>query len=74
VASGALRPVDTRLAARTLLASDEATQNWFRSDPQAAYDAEAVADHQAELTLRGLLADGSTFPSVRAEALAALGR
>ena len=26
-------PVDTRLAARTLLAADEATQNWFRSDP-----------------------------------------
>ena len=31
VASGELRPVDARLAARTLLAGDEATQNWFRS-------------------------------------------
>jgi TetR/AcrR family transcriptional regulator len=74
VASGALRPVDTRLAARTLLAGDEATQNWFRSDPHTAYDAEGVADHQAEVTLRGLLADASTFPAVRAEALAELGR
>ena len=30
VASGELRRVDARLAARTLLAGDEATQNWFR--------------------------------------------
>jgi TetR/AcrR family transcriptional regulator len=72
VASGELRPVDTRLAARTLLAADEATQNWFRSDPRPDHDAEAVADHQAEVTLRGLLADPSTFPAVQADAMANL--
>jgi AcrR family transcriptional regulator len=70
VRSGELRLVDTRLAARTLLAADEATQNWFRSDPQQGYDAGAVADHQAEITLRSLLADPSTFPVIRAEATA----
>jgi AcrR family transcriptional regulator len=73
VASGALRSVDTRLAARTLLAADEATQNWYRTDPDAGYDAAAVADHQAEITLRGLLVDAATFPAVREAAMAALG-
>jgi TetR/AcrR family transcriptional regulator len=68
---GALRPVDARLAARTLLAGDEATQNWLRSDPSGDYDAVAVADHQAEVTLRSLLADPSEFPAVRDAALAA---
>ena len=46
---GELRPVDARLAARTLLAGDEATQNWFRSDRRAGYAAEEVADHAAEV-------------------------
>jgi hypothetical protein len=31
-----------------------------------------VADHQAEVTLRGLLADPSTFPAVQADAMANL--
>jgi len=69
VRTGELRSVDTKLAARTLLAADEATQNWFRSAPQADYDPASVADHQAEVTLRSLLADASTFPAVRARAL-----
>lgn len=73
IRSGALRPVDTRLAARTLLAADEATQNWFRSGTQPGYDAETVADHQAEVTVRSLLADPSTFAAIRAEATAAAG-
>ena len=34
-ATGELRPVDARLAARTLLAADEATQHWFRTGPAA---------------------------------------
>jgi AcrR family transcriptional regulator len=73
VRSGALRRVDTRLAARTLLASDEATQNWFRSDGEHGYDAVAVADHQAESTLRSLLADLSTLATVLAEVRVAAG-
>jgi TetR/AcrR family transcriptional regulator len=57
VASGELRPVDARLAARTLLAGDEATQNWYRSTAGGEHDAEAIADHVAEVAVRGLLAD-----------------
>jgi TetR/AcrR family transcriptional regulator len=69
VADGSLRPVDTRLAARTLLAADEATQNWFRSDPDG-YEPAAVAEHQAEVTLRSLLADPSSFVTIRDAAVA----
>jgi AcrR family transcriptional regulator len=68
--TGELRAVDTRLAARSLLAGDEATQNWFRSAPGAGYTAEQVADHVAESALRSLLADPSGFEAIRADALA----
>jgi AcrR family transcriptional regulator len=68
VASGELRKVDARLAARTLLAGDEATQNWFRPADAAGYDAEAVADHVAEVALRSLLADPSSYDAVAARA------
>lgn len=57
VASGELRPVDPRLAARSLLAADEATQNWFRPLGSSGYTAEQVADHVAGATVRSLLAD-----------------
>jgi AcrR family transcriptional regulator len=73
VADGSLRTVDTRLAARTLLAADEATQNWFRSDPQG-YAPRAVADHQAEVTLRSLLADPASVPAVREAAATPVGQ
>lgn len=56
VASGELRPVDARLAARTLLAADEATQNWYRSPDRGRYDAEAIADHVADVAVRSLAA------------------
>lgn len=56
VASGELRPVDPRLTARSLLAADEATQNWFRPAGASGYTAEQVADHVADLAVRGLLA------------------
>lgn len=69
-ATGELRPIDPRLAARTLLAGDEATQNWFRSSHDDGYTAEQVADHVAESALRSLLADPSGFDAVRDEALA----
>ncbi len=54
IANGELRAVDARLAARTLLAGDEATQNWFRSSGEAQYSAEQVADFVAEMAVRGL--------------------
>jgi AcrR family transcriptional regulator len=69
-ATGELRRVDPRLAALTLLAGDEATQNWFRSAHDDGYTAEQVADHVAEVALRSLLADPSDFDAVRDEALA----
>ncbi|MGE3621875.1 MAG: TetR/AcrR family transcriptional regulator [Acidimicrobiia bacterium] len=55
VASGELRPVDAGLAARTLLANDEATQNWIRTGGGPYPDA-AVAAHVAETAVRALLA------------------
>ncbi|HMJ79091.1 MAG TPA: TetR/AcrR family transcriptional regulator [Iamia sp.] len=57
VASGELRPVDPRLAARSLLAADEATQNWFRPLGTSGYTAEEVADHIATTAVRSLLPD-----------------
>lgn len=55
VASGELREVDPRLAARSLLAADEATQHWYRPEGSSGYTAEQVADHVAEATVRSLL-------------------
>jgi AcrR family transcriptional regulator len=70
IASGELRPVDPSLAARTLLANDEASQNWFRTDQRAGYDAATVADHVAEAAVRSLLADPATYPDVARRASA----
>ena len=79
IESGELREVDARLAALSLLANDEATQNWFRpvagrrlagrDDPVLGdYTAEEVADHTAEMALRHLLARPATVEAVRARA------
>ncbi len=68
VASGELRAVDPRLAARSLLAADEATQNWFRPLGSSGYTADEVADHVAASTLRSLLAEPATYEQVRAAA------
>jgi TetR/AcrR family transcriptional regulator len=57
VASGELRAIDARLAARTLLAADEATQNWYRSPDGSGYDAESIAEHVADAAVRSLVAD-----------------
>jgi AcrR family transcriptional regulator len=69
-ACGELRALDARLTARTLLACDEATQNWFRSSHDDGYTAEQVADHLAETALRSILLHPERFPAIRAEALA----
>jgi len=67
--SGELRTVDSQLAARTLLASDEATQHWFRSDP-GVHTAEELADHVADFALRALLVEPHRADAVRRSALA----
>lgn len=64
VASGELRPVDARLAARTLLAADEATQHWFRTEARGDYTAEVIARHVADVGVRGLLADPTSLDSL----------
>jgi AcrR family transcriptional regulator len=68
-ATGELRAVDPRMAARTLLANDEATQNWFRGGG-ADTTAEALADHVAESAVRGLLVDPATADEARRAASA----
>lgn len=74
VAGGELVEVDPRLAALTLLANDEATQNWRR--PVGArgqleddgYPAAEVAEFVADLAVGGLLRDRGTLAALRAEA------
>jgi AcrR family transcriptional regulator len=79
IEAGELREVDPRLAALTLLANDEATQNWFRpvgdyrlagrADPVLGdYTAEEAADHVAEMALRHLLVRPASVDAVRARA------
>ena len=79
IRSGELREVDARLAALTLLANDEATQNWFRpvagrrlagrDDPALGdYTPEEIADTVAETALRCLLVRVATVDAVRARA------
>jgi AcrR family transcriptional regulator len=74
VREGELLPVDPRLAALTLLANDEATQNWHR--PVGAlrqleddrFEVDEVADFVADLALGGLIADRRRLTAVRREA------
>jgi AcrR family transcriptional regulator len=81
IRTGELREVDARLAALTVLANDEATQNWFRpvagrrlagrQDPALGdYTPEEIADAVAETALRCLLARVGTIDAVRARAAA----
>jgi AcrR family transcriptional regulator len=79
IGDGELRDVDPRLAALTLLANDEATQNWFRpvagrrlagrrDDALGDYTAEEIAEHVAEMALRHLLVRSASYEAVRARA------
>jgi TetR/AcrR family transcriptional regulator len=74
VAAGELVDVDPRLAALTLLANDEATQNWHRPVGAAGqleddgYDPESIAAFLADLAVGGLLRDRARLAAVRAEA------
>jgi AcrR family transcriptional regulator len=58
VANGELRAVDAGLAARMLLAIDEATQNLLRiPEGGAPYEPDELAEHVATAGVRSLLAD-----------------
>lgn len=79
VADGSLVTEDARFAALTILANDEATQNWFRpignrrlrtaEDGASGYQPEQIATKLADVTLRGLLSDGAELAVVRAAAM-----
>jgi AcrR family transcriptional regulator len=79
IAAGELRDVDARLAALTVLANDEGTQNWFRpvagrrlagrSDSALGdYSAEEIAEQAAEWVLRSLLVRSASYDAVRSRA------
>ena len=61
-----LLPVDARLAARTLLAADEATQHWFRTETRGDYTAEVIAQHVADVGVRGLMVDPGALDAILA--------
>ena len=52
VQRGELRPVDPRLTALTLLANDEASQNWYRNE--STYSASEIAMFLADLAVTSL--------------------
>jgi TetR/AcrR family transcriptional regulator len=64
---GVFLPVDAELAALTILANDEAVQNWYRpsSGPTAArLSPSAIGGFVADLALRALLVDVDLLASV----------
>jgi AcrR family transcriptional regulator len=84
IEAGEFREVDARLAALTVLANDEATQNWLRpigghrlagrSDPVLGdYTPEEAGDLVAEVALRYLLVRPATVDAVRTRARAFIG-
>ncbi len=76
VANGSFVDVDAHLAALTVLANDEAAQNWYRpvgARRLTSRDGSAAADYRpedvgaflADHTLRALLADPGRLPEIR---------
>jgi hypothetical protein len=74
VESGELREVDPQLAALTILANDEATQNWMRVDTKRSaaspsqFGRHAIEGFLADLTVRGLLTAPRDIDRVRRRA------
>ena len=74
VREGELAAVDPRLAALTLLANDEATQNWhrpvgtLRQLEDEDYTPAEIAEFMADLALGALVADRRRLPAIRGEA------
>lgn len=70
VECGDLRPVDPELTAVTILANDEAVQNWYRpgsGPPATRFDPAAIGTFVADLALRGLLADPQRLAAVSSD-------
>jgi TetR/AcrR family transcriptional regulator len=65
VHEGALRDVEPKVTAITVMSNDEAVQNWFRHDTAPLRDVGAIGTFLAELTVGGLLADSRRLPAVR---------
>lgn len=59
VSAGELRPVHYRRTALTIMANDEGVQNWYRFASRRS--AITIARELAELTVRGLVAEGVVF-------------
>jgi AcrR family transcriptional regulator len=81
VAGGVLMAADPRLAALTILANDEAAQNWYRpvgarrlahraDDAGGPYRPAEIGAFLADLALRGLLVDPSQLDTIRAVTVA----
>ena len=68
VADGSFRPVDPRLTALTVMANDEAVQNWYRYAPGPWRDPHAVGTFCADLVVSGLLERRSRLEAVRRRA------
>ena len=68
IAEGELRATDPELAALTILANDEAVQNWYRpstGETAARLSPEQIGLYIADLALRGLLVDADVLDAVR---------
>lgn len=76
IAAGELVDVDPHLTALTVLANDEAVQNWYRpvgsrrlagrgGDDAGSYTPAVIGDYLADLALRSLLADPSRLDEIR---------
>jgi TetR/AcrR family transcriptional regulator len=65
LAEGALRDVEPKMAAITIMANDEAVQNWYRHDTAPLRGVAAIGTYLAELTIGGLLVDSRRLPAVR---------
>lgn len=79
IVTGELRPVDTRLAALTILSNDEAVQNWYRpsgafrlagrSDAHLGdYSPEEIGSYLARMALDHLLRDRRQLPGIERDA------
>lgn len=67
---GTLRAVDPELTAVTILANDEAVQNWYRPDsgpPATRVDPASIGAFIADLALRGLLTDPADLAAITAD-------
>jgi AcrR family transcriptional regulator len=77
ITAGVLIDVDPQLTALTILANDEASQNWFRpvgarrlagrgGESSERYGPEDVGAYLADMTVRALLRDPAELPRIRA--------